>query len=216
MHLLTLFRIRPSRCSKPMPRLKLKKLILAFSLLAAHSYADTPAWQAYTQAQTTAWADFVRQATSVARVPVLKPAVGVPDLKPAVSDVKVVAPASRPHAVKKRLNPATAPLTDVNIANAVVGEAEQCTYQAMLGVADAIRNRRTFCGVYGFQSPQTARAPRWVWLRAQQATKESRTVDIVADARFFGNAHDVAKGTFRGLRFVCRLGKPGYYVYFYT
>ena len=110
---------------------------------------------------------------------------------------------------------ASAPLTDANITNAIVGEASDCPYVVKRGIASAIRNRKTLKGVYGFNARHIWHEPQRVWVDARRACRESHKADTVRGARYFGSARDVAKGTFFGLSFVCVLGNSNHLVYFF-
>lgn len=108
-----------------------------------------------------------------------------------------------------------APLTNANATNAIVGEAAGAPYLVKLGVAAAIRNRHSLRGVYGFNAAHNASEPARVWSEAAQAWRQSATVDVTHGANHFGNAEDVAKGTFRGLHLVAVLGTGKHTTYFF-
>lgn len=64
----------------------------------------------------------------------------------------------------------------------IVGEAEDQSYEGMLAIAGAIRNRGHLKGVYGCQSKRLPYVKRAIWLLADKAWKESAQVDITQGA----------------------------------
>ena len=99
--------------------------------------------------------------------------------------------------------------------NAIVGEAAGCPFEVKLAIASAIRNRGTLRGVYGTRAAHNRYEPRWVWADARKAWLESAQRDYAKGARFFGNAADVAKGTFFGLTLVQKIGTGRDTIYFF-
>lgn len=72
---------------------------------------------------------------------------------------------------------------DPNIAiKAIVGEAEGESYRGKLAIAEALRNRGHVRGVYGVSSPRLSKAPKWVWVEAEKAWKESANTNLVKGA----------------------------------
>lgn len=98
---------------------------------------------------------------------------------------------------------------------AIVGEAAGCGYQVQLGVACAIRNRGSLKGVYGVNAAHNASEPAWVWTQAARAWKESAGHDVTRGANHFGNADDVRKGTFKGMKLTVVLGEGRNKTYFF-
>ena len=111
-------------------------------------------------------------------------------------------------------------LTAGDATNAIVGEAAGEPYAVKLGIAAALRHRaasyrRPLQGVYGFQSPVTRHSSPAVWRDAARAWAESARLDLVHGATHFGNAADVAKGTFLGLTLTVVLGTGPHKTYFF-
>jgi hypothetical protein len=98
---------------------------------------------------------------------------------------------------------------------AIVGEAAGCPYLVKLGVACAIRNRGTLKGVYGLNARHNATEPAWVWNDAAKAWRESARHDVTRGANHFGNADDVRKGTFKGMKLTVVLGEGRNKTYFF-
>jgi len=119
------------------------------------------------------------------------------------------------------------PISDGDAANAIVGEAAACPYLVKLGIAEALHNRcndgrwrsHPLRGVYGFHAKHNLTEPPWVWCDARrawaQSSIENRKSQIVKGAIFFGNADDVAKGTFAGLTWTVTLGAGRNATYFF-
>ena len=99
--------------------------------------------------------------------------------------------------------------------DAVVGEAAGSPYIVKLGVAEAIRNRNSLHGVYGFHAKHNATEPAWVWADARRAVNESATSGVTKGATNFGNADDVRKGTFKGMILTVVLGRGKDTTYFF-
>jgi hypothetical protein len=108
-----------------------------------------------------------------------------------------------------------AEITSANATNAIVGEAAGCPYVVKLGIADAIRNRGTLHGVYGFRARHNQFESQTVWGDSARAWAESRWHHTVFGATHFGSAADVAKGTFLGMKLTCILGAGKSTTYFY-
>jgi len=106
-------------------------------------------------------------------------------------------------------------IAEEKATNAIVGEAAGQPYIVKLGVAGAIRNRGTLRGVYGYNAAHNQFEPKWVWVEAQRAWRESAQRDITHGATHFGSAEDVAKGTFNSLELVCVLGTDKDATYFF-
>ena len=114
------------------------------------------------------------------------------------------------------LAPIHAPgMTSQQATNAIVGEAAGSPYVVKLGVAEAIRHRGTLRGVYGFNSPVTRKSSPKVWAEARSAWLSSAKTDITHGATHFGNADDVRKGTFAGMKLLCVLGTGKATTYFF-
>ena len=111
--------------------------------------------------------------------------------------------------------PASAAIPPELAARAIVGEAAGAPYTVKLGVACAIRNRNTLRGVYGVTAKHNATEPPRVWREAARAWSESAGRDITGGADHFGNARDVARGTFRGLTLTVILGDGKNRTYFF-
>lgn len=78
-----------------------------------------------------------------------------------------------------------AAVSDEQAIRAIVGEASGESYQTMLGVACAIRNRGTLQGVYGLKAKHSNNEPAWVWAKARKAWAESKSKDITLGATHF-------------------------------
>jgi hypothetical protein len=98
------------------------------------------------------------------------------------------------------------PLPEAKAVRAILGEAGGTGFNGMLAVACALRHRGTFHGVYGLNNPVVDRQPVWAWKLARRAWLASRMQDTVAGANHWGNAQDVAKGTFTGMQFTVAIG----------
>lgn len=98
------------------------------------------------------------------------------------------------------------PLPEAKAVRAILGEAGGTGFKGMLAVACALRHRGTFHGVYGLNNPVVDRQPAWAWKLARRAWLASRKQDTVAGANHWGNAQDVAKGTFAGMQFTVAVG----------
>jgi hypothetical protein len=110
---------------------------------------------------------------------------------------------------------AAVPISESDAVRAIVGEAAGQPYIVKLGVAEAIHNRGTLAGVYGLTAAHNRTEPAWVWRDGRRAWEQSKNTRITQGATHFGNRADVLKGTFRGLRFVCRLGDGKNATYFF-
>ena len=99
--------------------------------------------------------------------------------------------------------------------DAVVGEAAGSPYIVKLGVAEAIRNRHSLRGVYGFHAKHNATEPARVWADARRAVSESATSTVTKGATNFGNWLDVLKGTFKGMTLTVVLGTGKQATYFF-
>ena len=110
---------------------------------------------------------------------------------------------------------ATAAIPSASATNAIVGEAAGAPYAVKLAVAAALRNRGHLRGVYGFQSAVTRTSPPNVWAEAARAWTESARRDVTHGATHFGNAQDVAKGTFTGLKLTCTVGTGANKTFFF-
>lgn len=97
-------------------------------------------------------------------------------------------------------------LPEAKAVRAILGEAGGTGFRGMLAVACALRHRGTFHGVYGLNNPVVDRQPAWAWKLARRAWLASRMQDVVNGANFWGNAQDVAKGTFTGMQFTVAIG----------
>ena len=106
-------------------------------------------------------------------------------------------------------------LSASSATNAIVGEAAGCPYAVKVAVACALRNRGTLHGVYGRHAAHNAGEPARVWTDARRAWAESATRDVTHGATHFGNAADVARGTFAGLRLVAVVGTGKSATYFF-
>lgn len=113
------------------------------------------------------------------------------------------------------LNVSAADIAPPDAVRAIVGEAAGQPYAVKLGVAAAIRHRGTLRGVYGLTAAHNATEPAWVWRDARRAWTESATTDPVKGADHFGNASDVAKGTFAGMTLVAIIGTGKDATYFF-
>ena len=101
---------------------------------------------------------------------------------------------------------ATTPLPEVKAVRAILGEAGGTGFKGMLAVACALRHRGTFHGVYGLNNPVVDRQPARAWKLARRAWLASQKRDTVDGANHWGNAQDVAKGTFIGMQFTVAVG----------
>ena len=107
------------------------------------------------------------------------------------------------------------PLTPPDAVRAIVGEAAGQPYLVKLGIGCALRNRGHLRGVYGVTARHNASEPARIWADAQRAWRESARRDITAGANHFGNADDVRKGTFRGMKLTVVLGTGKDATYFF-
>lgn len=105
---------------------------------------------------------------------------------------------------------------------AIVGESAGCPYPVKLAVAEAIRNRMMagtgLRGVYGLSAAHNATEPAWVWrdaARAWQSAILNPQSSLVHGATHFGNAADVRKGTFRGMKLCLIAGTGKHATYFF-
>jgi len=96
-----------------------------------------------------------------------------------------------------------------------VGEAAGQPYAVKLAVGEAIRNRATLRGVYGFHAAHNQFEPAWVWRDARRAWTESAGTNVVKGATHFGSAADVAKGTFKGMKLTVVIGTGRDATYFF-
>ena len=118
-------------------------------------------------------------------------------------------------------NPCLASISAADAADAIVGEAAGQPYLVKLGIAEAVHNRGTLKGVYGFHAAHNATEPAWVWRDARRAwTQSAGTIGrpdsgIVHGATHFGNSSDVQKGTFAGMKLTAILGTGNDATYFY-
>ena len=99
-----------------------------------------------------------------------------------------------------------APLPEAKAVRAILGEAGGTGFKGMLAIACALRHRGTFRGVYGLNNPVVDQQPAAAWRLARRAWLASKLKDTVAGANHWGNAQDVAKGTFTGMQFICAVG----------
>ena len=99
-----------------------------------------------------------------------------------------------------------AELPEAKAVRAILGEAGGTGFQGMVAVACALRHRGTFHGVYGLNNPVVDKQPAWAWKLARRAWMASQKLDTVAGANHWGNAQDVAKGTFTGMQFTVAVG----------
>jgi hypothetical protein len=113
------------------------------------------------------------------------------------------------------VQPVMGRIAEDQATNAIVGEAAGQPYIVKLGVAGALRNRGTLRGVYGYNALHNQYEPKWVWVDAKRAWRESAQRDITHGATHFGSADDVAKGTFTSLQLVCVLGTDKDATYFF-
>ena len=102
-------------------------------------------------------------------------------------------------------------LSATDARNAIVGEAAAAPYIVKLGIADALHNRAAtmrhpLAGVYGYHAAHNAGESRATWTEAARAWRESLTRHVANGADHFGNADDVRKGTFLGMKLVAVLG----------
>ncbi len=109
----------------------------------------------------------------------------------------------------------TPAFTPANVVKAIVGEAAGDGYAVQVAVACAIRNRGSLKGVYGVNAKHNATEPAWVWRQADRAWTESGQHDVTRGATHFGNADDVHKGTFRGLKLTVVVGEGTHKTYFF-
>lgn len=101
---------------------------------------------------------------------------------------------------------ANMPLPEAKAVRAILGEAGGTGFKGMMAVASALRNRGTFHGVYGLNNPVVDQQPAWAWKQARRAWLASQKRDTVRGANHWGNAQDVAKGTFTGMQFTVAVG----------
>ena len=106
-------------------------------------------------------------------------------------------------------------VADTDAVTAIVGESAGQPYLVKLGIAEAIHNRGTLRGVYGFHALHNATEPAWVWRDARRAWTQSAGTNIVHGATHFGNSSDVAKGTFAGMKLTAILGTGKDATYFF-
>ena len=97
-------------------------------------------------------------------------------------------------------------LPEAKAVRAILGEAGGTGFRGMVAVACALRHRGTFHGVYGLNNPVVDKQPAWAWKLARRAWLASQKLDTVAGANHWGNAQDVAKGTFTGMQFTVAVG----------
>jgi hypothetical protein len=81
--------------------------------------------------------------------------------------------------------PANASIPDADGIRALMGEARGESYVCQVATAEAIRNRGTLKGVYGFKAQFNE--PAWVWKRAEKAWKESAGTNYTNGATFWEN-----------------------------
>ena len=110
---------------------------------------------------------------------------------------------------------ARATVDNSQAVTAIVGEAAGESYSVKLAVAAAIRNRNSLRGVYGLNAAHNASEPAWVWRDARRAWTESAMTDPTHGANHFGNADDVRKGTFEGMKLTLVLGSGRTATYFF-
>ena len=103
-------------------------------------------------------------------------------------------------------------IPDSAAVRAILGEGANQTYQAMLGIACAIRNRGSLQGVYGVENPAARRAPARVAARALRAWTASAGHDITGGCHYFGSPQDAAYFHHRlHYRAVLRIGDITFY-----
>ena len=110
---------------------------------------------------------------------------------------------------------AVAAVSAPDAADAIVGEAAGQPYAVKLAVGEAIHNRGTLRGVYGYHAAHNQFEPSWVWRDARRAWTESAKTNLVKGATHFGSAADVAKGTFKGMKLMVVVGTGRHATYFF-
>jgi hypothetical protein len=73
---------------------------------------------------------------------------------------------------------------------AILGEAANQPYRAMLGIAAVIRNRGSLQSVYGLGNLRAQHAPESVQAAAARAWQESANHDITGGCKYFGCPQD--------------------------
>lgn len=86
-------------------------------------------------------------------------------------------------------------ITEDKAILAVIGEAENQSYEGMLAVSCAIRNRGTLQGVYGLNAPRVRKGlyTKGTWLLARKAWKDSAKATDTTRADF-GSIPDLSLG----------------------
>jgi hypothetical protein len=73
---------------------------------------------------------------------------------------------------------------------AILGEAANQPYRAMLGIAAVIRNRGSLQSVYGVNNIRAQHAPQKIQAAAARAWQESANRDITGGCKYFGCPQD--------------------------
>ena len=98
---------------------------------------------------------------------------------------------------------------------AIIGEAESEPYLGKVAIGEALRNRKSFKGVYGLNSPRIRTASTDLVRICQQAWQDSASTNLVGGATVWGNASDVVKFKkqkwFKNMVFVTQIGGHFFY-----
>lgn len=99
--------------------------------------------------------------------------------------------------------------SDEDIALAVLGEARGETEEGKTALAEAIRNRGSLKGVYGFEAECNARA------ETKRAVLASRSSNLLGGADVWGTDSDIKKFQktkwFKRYKFVARIGRHSFF-----
>ena len=103
------------------------------------------------------------------------------------------------------------PISDADAVRAIIGEAEGESFKGKVAVAEAIRNRGTLRGVYGFKAKRVDQAPDWVWREARRAWKKSKQSNLVKGATHFESTDFPIPGWSKKMRMTAHIGKHKFY-----
>jgi hypothetical protein len=92
-------------------------------------------------------------------------------------------------------NPRKSKIPEALALRAIAGEAEGESYEGMVALAEAIRNRGTLKGVYGLNAPRvkSGKVSKETYAKIKKAWKESETSNKVGGADHWGNDSDLKK-----------------------
>lgn len=103
------------------------------------------------------------------------------------------------------------PFTDEQAVRCIIGEAAGEGFEGMVAVAEALRNRGTLDGVYGCKAKFVDNEPEWVWIKAYEAWRYSKTSNFVYEATHWESTDFPEPYWAKDMKITAKIGKHIFY-----